>query len=108
MTTTQQLRRAGLRTLTAAAACLFLAAAAPAAAQAAPHTAAMRAGGTITCQEVDADLPGVFGRECGSGQWGPLSDFTLTDANSGDSYRCENGWGEGNLWVRGNDCVPAN
>ncbi|MFJ5292591.1 MULTISPECIES: hypothetical protein [unclassified Streptomyces] len=108
MTTTQRLRRTGLRTLVTAAAALFLAAAPAAGAAAASHTTAMRAGETITCQEVDADLPGVFGRECTARQWGPLSGFTLTDAASGESYRCENGWAEGGLWVKGNDCVPAN
>ncbi|MFJ3594799.1 hypothetical protein ACIQUY_39570 [Streptomyces sp. NPDC090231] len=107
MTIIRHLHRTGLPALAAAAACLFLGTVAPAAA-AAPHTAAMRAGGAITCQEVDADLPDVFGRECNSNQWGPLSNFTLTDAGSGNSYRCESGWGEGSLWVRGDGCVAAN
>ncbi|MHC3821152.1 hypothetical protein [Streptomyces sp. DT9] len=107
MTIIRHLPRTGLQALAAAAACLFLGTVAPAAA-AAPHTAAMRAGGAITCQEVDADLPDVFGRDCNSNQWGPLSNFTLTDAGSGNSYRCENGWAEGSLWVRGNGCVAAN
>ncbi|MET9535327.1 hypothetical protein ABZY02_33015 [Streptomyces sp. NPDC006649] len=108
MSSTPYVRRTGLRALATAAAALFLAAAAPAAATAAtPHATAMRDGGAITCQEVDADLPGVFGREC-NGQYGPTSDFTITDASSGDSFRCRSGWSEGNLWVRGNDCVPSN
>ncbi|MFE9492550.1 MULTISPECIES: hypothetical protein [unclassified Streptomyces] len=75
MTTSQHVRRTGLRVLVAGAAAAFLAAAVPVAATAAtPHAtaergaSAMRAAVTITCQEVDADLPGVFGRDCNSQQ----------------------------------------
>ncbi|WP_329359710.1 hypothetical protein [Streptomyces anulatus] len=110
MTTTQHLRRTGLRTLAAAAACLLLTAAAPAATAAAtaPHTTAMRAGTAITCQELDTDLPSVFGRDCNANAWGPIADFTITDAGSGATYSCRDGWAEGSAWVRGNDCAPAN
>lgn len=62
-----------------------------------------RAGEVFTCQEVDAELPEIFARDCDTGHWGPLSDFVV---NSRDRtvYRCATGWAEGSLWVRGQGC----
>ncbi|MFD8598206.1 hypothetical protein ACFV1L_24700 [Kitasatospora sp. NPDC059646] len=61
-----------------------------------------RAGGSITCVVVGADGPNVLGSDCRNDQWGPLSDFVLTDGNT--SYSCRTGWAEGPLWVNGQNC----
>jgi hypothetical protein len=110
MTASPRVRRTGLRTLAAGAVAAFLATAAPVTATAASsHTAAgaaTRAGEVIRCGEVAADLPDVFGRNCDSDRWGPISGFTIADHNSGQSYRCRTGWVEGSLWVLGQDCQP--
>jgi hypothetical protein len=63
---------------------------------------------TITCNELDLDLPNVFGRDCDGQTWGPVANFTVTNRDSGESYSCETGWQEGSQWVNGQDCVPAN
>ncbi|MFE5736048.1 hypothetical protein [Streptomyces celluloflavus] len=109
MTASQRVRRIGLRTLAAGAVAAFLATAAPVTATAAASHggAATRAGEKITCNSVDADGPNVFGRECNTGRWGPLEDFTIAD-HKGKAYRCETGWAEGSLWVSGQGCRPAN
>lgn len=80
--------------------------AAPAiAATAAPHNApTMRAGEVIICNEVSAELSNVFGRDCNTGAWGPLSDFVIISRNPRAAYRCATGWAEGSLWVNGQDC----
>ncbi|WP_181799495.1 hypothetical protein [Kitasatospora acidiphila] len=116
MTTTLNSSRTALRTLAVGAIAAFLAAAAPAAASAAaaaaaPHTtarstaAATRAGEVIQCQEVNAEESSVFGRNCNTDSWGPLSDFTVTN-QQGSKWQCATGWAEGALWINGQDCKP--
>ncbi|MFD0402304.1 hypothetical protein ACFVHI_29980 [Kitasatospora sp. NPDC127121] len=65
-----------------------------------------RVGEVIRCNEVNADLPNVMGRDCDSTTWGPLSNFTLIDRGSGGAYQCQSGWAEGGLWVNGQGCRP--
>ncbi|MFE4613367.1 hypothetical protein ACFRK5_34265 [Streptomyces niveus] len=96
--------RIGARAIVLGITATALTAALPAAAQAAP---APRAAGTILCNSVDVDLPGVFGRECSSEQWGPISEFTVTNRESGEKFSCESGWSEGTLWLKGDGCTPA-
>ncbi|MFD7616318.1 hypothetical protein [Streptomyces sp. NPDC059802] len=105
--------RTGLRTLALAAGALaaFLTSAAPVAATtAAPRTtppsgnSAARAGEVFQCSEVDPDLPNLFARDCNSGQWGPVSDFTVVDRRNNDKYYCQAGWSEGSLWLSGQGC----
>ncbi|MFH8587348.1 hypothetical protein ACH4GP_23595 [Streptomyces celluloflavus] len=109
MTASQRVRRTGLRALAAGAVAAFLATAAPVTATAASSHggAATRAGEKITCNSLDVDGPNVFGRDCDTDRWGPLSDFTIADRN-GRAFRCRTGWAEGSLWVIGQDCRPAN
>ncbi|QMU73221.1 hypothetical protein [Streptacidiphilus sp. P02-A3a] len=114
MTTTQRVRRTGMRALVTGTA-VFLVTAAPAAAWAAPsQTAGDRAAATpraetaITCNELDADIPNVFARDCDSRQWGPIADFTVTNRFTGEKYQCRTGWSEGSLWLSGKDCVGIN
>ncbi|MFE7607461.1 hypothetical protein [Streptomyces celluloflavus] len=109
MTASQRVRRIGLRTLAAGAVAAFLATAAPVTATAASSHggAATRAGERIVCNSVDVDGPNVFGRDCDTDRWGPLEDFTIADGN-GKAFRCQTGWAEGSLWVRGQNCRRAN
>ncbi|GAA1345883.1 hypothetical protein GCM10009647_090490 [Streptomyces sanglieri] len=88
----------------------FLTSAAPvAAATAAPRTtvpsgsSAAQAGEVFLCGEVDPDLPNLFKRNCNSGQWGPVSDFTVIDRRN-NKYYCQTGWAEGSLWLQGQGC----
>ncbi|MEU6998727.1 hypothetical protein [Nonomuraea sp. NPDC046570] len=94
------------KALTIGAFAAALAGAAPAtAATTAPHNApTMLAGEVIVCSEVSAELPTVFGRDCSTGTWGPLSDFTIVDRGTRAAYRCATGWAEGSLWVNGQGC----
>ncbi|MEV0675166.1 hypothetical protein AB0I60_01450 [Actinosynnema sp. NPDC050436] len=57
----------------------------------------------LACGELEADGRTVFGYDCDTEHWGGLASFTLTGAN-GQAYRCRQGWAEGSLWVRGDDC----
>jgi hypothetical protein len=114
MTTSQRVRRTGMRALVAGTA-VFLITAAPAAAWAATsQTATVRsadapqAGTTITCNELDTDIPNVFGRECDNGQWGPIANFTIANRFTGEKYQCQTGWAEGSLWVSGQECAGIN
>ncbi|MCG5216960.1 hypothetical protein [Streptosporangium sp. KLBMP 9127] len=108
MTATRRACRGARKALTVGAFAAALATAAPAAASAAPHDApTMRAAETITCGEVSPDLPNVFGRDCDTGRWGPVSDVTIVDRNSQAAYHCQNGWAEGSLWVQGQACRRA-
>ncbi|MEU8976404.1 hypothetical protein AB0D11_45900 [Streptomyces monashensis] len=68
------------------------------------HAAAVRAGQAITCERVQADGPTIFGQQCDSGQWGPVSDFVVVARDNNASYACRSGWAEGTLWVQGQDC----
>ncbi|MEE1735177.1 hypothetical protein PUR49_01255 [Streptomyces sp. BE147] len=110
MTRSQRVRRSGALVLAAASVAAFLTAAAPAAwatpapARGEPGVSGARAAVVIECEEVDVDLPNVFGRDCGSRGFGPISDFTVVDRDSNQKYRCENGWAEGGLWIRGDGC----
>jgi hypothetical protein len=61
---------------------------------------------TITCAQVDPDLPNVMGTSCNSSQWGPQQNFVITSPG-GESYQCAAGWAEGTLWVSGQDCTQA-
>ncbi|MEV0675001.1 hypothetical protein AB0I60_00620 [Actinosynnema sp. NPDC050436] len=57
----------------------------------------------IKCHDLDTEGNSVFGRECDTDHWGPLEHFVITDGK-GRAFRCESGWAEGSLWVRGHDC----
>ena len=110
MNTPRPASRAGVRAIVLTAAAAALTAGLPAAAWAAApaaRAAQQTTATAITCNEVSPDLPNVFARDCDSATWGPLSDFTVTDRNSGDAYMCSTGWAEGSLWVSGQDCQPA-
>ncbi|MEV1244970.1 hypothetical protein ACIBO2_48075 [Nonomuraea sp. NPDC050022] len=65
-----------------------------------------RDGGVITCEEVTQELPSVMGTSCDTSHWGPLPNFVIRD-RSGAAYYCQNGWAEGSLWVRGQNCRTA-
>ncbi|MEV3984647.1 hypothetical protein [Nonomuraea sp. NPDC049758] len=62
-----------------------------------------RAGEVFTCQEVQAEMPELFARDCDTSHWGPLSDFVVTSRGRA-VYRCTTGWAEGSLWIRGQGC----
>ncbi|MEU7858477.1 hypothetical protein [Nonomuraea sp. NPDC049141] len=97
-----------LATLAAAGAMVVIPLTTAHAAGAVPHNApTARSGEVIACQQVSAELPTVFGQNCDTSHWGPLSDFVIVDPSSRASYRCESGWAEGSLWVRGQDCQRA-
>ncbi|MEU9619697.1 hypothetical protein ACIODT_28515 [Streptomyces sp. NPDC088251] len=113
MTTMQQARRTGRRAFTAGALAAFLFVAAPVAASAAaPHTAragspAAQAREVFNCDQVDADLPNLFARQCNSDRWGPVSDFDVVDRSTKARFHCRAGWAEGSLWLQGQDCRRA-
>jgi len=90
----------------AAVAAAVTAGGAPAPASAAPGTVSGESA-VIRCDAVEANLPDVFGQSCDTQQWGPLQNFTIESGDTGESFWCESGWAEGNLWVRGHSCQPA-
>ncbi|WP_433263228.1 hypothetical protein ACQPZF_31640 [Actinosynnema sp. CS-041913] len=74
----------------------------PGVATAAPTASADRSD-TIKCHSLEVDGTTVFGYDCGTEQWGVLEGFTLA-GSGGRQFRCGEGWAEGSLWVRGDDC----
>ncbi|WP_165975652.1 hypothetical protein [Actinomadura rubrisoli] len=102
MSTPKRARWTARTTLAAGTLTAALAAAGPAASAA--TASATQAGEIITCQEVAAELPTVFGRNCNTAARGPLSGFIIVDGRTQTLYRCATGWAEGGLWVRGQDC----
>ncbi|MEV0660314.1 hypothetical protein ACIBI3_01415 [Actinomadura luteofluorescens] len=68
------------------------------------HAATTRAGELINCQQVEVELPNLFARQCDTSAWGPLAEFVVNDRSTRKLYQCEEGWAEGSLWVRGQNC----
>ncbi|MDL4774238.1 MULTISPECIES: hypothetical protein [Thermomonosporaceae] len=68
------------------------------------QAAEARAPRVIRCALVEAELPTVFGRDCGNEHWGPIQDFVIVDRDTRKAFHCRSGWAEGSLWVRGEDC----
>ncbi|MET9291031.1 hypothetical protein [Streptomyces sp. NPDC003077] len=106
MTAIRPAHRKAVRTVIVGAFAALLVAAAPAAlATAAPHDApATRAGEVIACARVSGESSSVFGQQCNTQHWGPLSDFVITGQGAKAAYRCRSGWAEGSLWVKGDNC----
>ncbi|MBB5958208.1 hypothetical protein FHS29_004816 [Saccharothrix tamanrassetensis] len=66
-------------------------------------TASPAARADLACGELEANGGTVFGYDCDTERWGELASFTLSGPG-GEVYRCHEGWAEGSLWVRGDEC----